>query len=101
MAEILARSRKVRTQIPIKAKMVVGCMVADRKVWPDAGTGAKGQRPTHGRAGAGLASTAGIVAGSHDGSGATIRKFVLTLALTFYPLPPGEEIAFEYFWLCG
>ena len=32
--------------------------MADRKVWPDA-TGAKGQRPTHGRAGAGLASPAG------------------------------------------
>jgi hypothetical protein len=35
------------------------CLVADRKVWPDARTGAKGQRPTHGRAGAGLASPAG------------------------------------------
>ena len=35
-------------------------MVADRKVWPDARTGANGQRPTHGRAGAGLASPAGI-----------------------------------------
>jgi hypothetical protein len=34
-------------------------MVADRKVWPDARTGAKGQRPTLGRAGAGLASPAG------------------------------------------
>ena len=39
-------------------------MVADRKVWPDARTGAKGQRPTHGRAGAGLASPAGIGAGA-------------------------------------
>jgi hypothetical protein len=62
-------------------------MVAVCKVWPDARTGAKGQRPTHGRAGAGLASPAGTGAGSHDGSGATIRKLVLTLALTFYPLP--------------
>src|ERR1039457_79778 len=34
------------------------CMVADRKVWPAARTGAKGQRPTQGRAGAGLASLA-------------------------------------------
>jgi hypothetical protein len=29
------------------------------------------------------------------------RKFVLTLALTFYPLPPGEEIAIGRFWFCG
>ena len=33
--------------------------MADRKVWPAARIGAKGQRPTHGRAGAGLASPAG------------------------------------------
>ena len=39
-------------------------LVADRKVWPDARTGAKGQRPTHGRAGTGLASPAGIGAGA-------------------------------------
>ena len=38
---------------------LAGCMVADRTVWPDARTGAKGQRPTQGRAGAGLASPAG------------------------------------------
>jgi len=38
--------------------------VADCKVWPAARTGAKGQRPTHGRAGAGLASPAGIGAGA-------------------------------------
>ena len=49
-------------------------MVADRKVWPDARTGAKGQRPTHGRAGAGLASSAGTGAGAdpivlHNDSG--------------------------------
>ena len=41
------------------------CMVADRKVWPDARTGAKGQRPTHGRAGTGLASPAGTGAGAN------------------------------------
>ena len=41
-----------------------GCMVADRKVWPDARTGAKGQRPAHGRAGAGLASPAGTGVGA-------------------------------------
>jgi hypothetical protein len=40
------------------------CMVADRKVWPAARTGAKGQGPTHGRAGAGLASPAGTGAGA-------------------------------------
>jgi len=45
VAEILSRSRKVRTQIPNKTKIVVGCMVADCKVWPGARTGAKGQRP--------------------------------------------------------
>jgi hypothetical protein len=39
------------------------CMVADSKVWPGARTWAKGQRPTQGRAGAGLASPAGIGAG--------------------------------------
>jgi hypothetical protein len=42
-----------------------GCMVADRKVWSAARTGAKGRRPTHGRAGAGLASPAGIGAGAN------------------------------------
>jgi hypothetical protein len=42
----------------------VFCMVDDGKVWPDARTGAKGQRPTHGRAGAGLASPAGTGAGA-------------------------------------
>ena len=59
VAEILSRRRKVRTRIPNKTKMV-----ADRKVWPDARTGAKGQRPTHGRAGTGLASPAGTGAGA-------------------------------------
>jgi len=44
--------------------MMAACMVADRKVWPDARTGAKGQRPSHGRAGARLASPAGIGAGA-------------------------------------
>jgi hypothetical protein len=44
--------------------VVAGCMVAGRKVWPDTRTGAKGQRPTHGRAGTGLASPAGIGAGA-------------------------------------
>jgi hypothetical protein len=36
----------------------VFCMMAVCKVWPAARTGAKGQRPTQGRAGAGLASPA-------------------------------------------
>ena len=40
------------------------CMVADRKVWLAARTGAKGQRPTQVRAGAGLARSAGIGAGA-------------------------------------
>jgi hypothetical protein len=44
---------------------VAVCMVADRKVWPDARTGAKGQRPMHGRAEAGLASPAGIGAAAN------------------------------------
>jgi len=35
------------------------------KVWPGARTGAKGQQPPHGRAGAGLASPAGIGAGAN------------------------------------
>ena len=48
----------------VKPFLSAGCMVADRKVWPDARTGAKGQRPTHGRAGAGLASPAGTGAGA-------------------------------------
>jgi hypothetical protein len=56
-------------------------------------TGQFGQRPTHGRAGAGLASPVGTGAGSHDGCGATIRKIVLTLALTFYPLPQERKSA--------
>ena len=43
--------------------MAAGGMVADRKVWTDARTGAKGQRPTPGRAGAGLASPDGTAAG--------------------------------------
>ena len=59
VAAILSRRRKVWSQIPNKTKLGAGGMVADRKVWPDARTGAKGQRPTHGRAGAGLASPAG------------------------------------------
>ena len=42
-----------------RLQSLAGCMVADRKVWPDARTGAKGQRPMQGRAGAGLASPAG------------------------------------------
>jgi hypothetical protein len=28
-------------------------------------------------------------------------KFVLTPALTFYPLPRGEEMAVVRFWFCG
>ena len=55
VAEILSRSRKVRTQIPNKTKMVAVC-----KDWPAARTGAKGQRPPQGRVGAGLASPAGL-----------------------------------------
>ena len=62
--------------------------MADRKVWPDARTGAKGQRPTQGRAGAGLVCPAGTGAGA-DAILMTqrSRKLVLTLALTFNPLP--------------
>ena len=48
-------------------------LAAGCKGWPAARTGAKGQRPTHGRAGAGLASPAGTAAGNLDGNGATIR----------------------------
>ena len=44
--------------------MMAVCMVADRKVWPDARTGAKGQRPPQRRAGAGLASPAGTGVGA-------------------------------------
>jgi hypothetical protein len=55
------------------------CLVADRKVWPAAKTGANGQRPAHGRAGAGLA------------------KMVLTLALTFYPLPQERKSPLHVF----
>lgn len=63
-------------------------MVADRKVWPDARTGAKGQRQTHSRAGAGLASPDGTEKGADTIVIAQgCRKLVLTLALTFYPLP--------------
>jgi hypothetical protein len=51
--------RRARSDAPYRD------MVADRKVWPDARTGAKGQRPTHGRAGAGLACPAGIGAGAN------------------------------------
>ena len=53
----LPRNLGLNDSIPLG--LVAGGMVADRKVWPDARTGAKGQRPTHGRAGAGLASPAG------------------------------------------
>ena len=49
VAENLSRSRKVRTQIPNKTNFAA---VRD--------DGAKGQLPTHGRAGAGLASPARI-----------------------------------------
>jgi hypothetical protein len=48
VAEILSRSRKVRTQIPNKTNFVTA-----------RDDGAKGQQPTHGRAGAGLANPAG------------------------------------------
>jgi hypothetical protein len=51
--------------ISIPLGLVAGCMVADRKVWPDARTGAKGQRPTHGRVGAGLVSPVGTGAGAN------------------------------------
>jgi len=40
------------------------CLAAYRKVWPAARTGAKGQLPMQGRAGAGLASPAGTGAGA-------------------------------------
>jgi len=58
----LPRNLGLNDSIPLG--LVAGCMVANRKVWPDARTGAKGQRPTQGRAGAGLASPAGIGAGA-------------------------------------
>ena len=66
--EILSRSRKVRTQIPNKSNFVA-----------TATTGAKGQRPTQGRAGAGF------------------WKLVLTLALTFYPLPQERKSPLDDF----
>jgi hypothetical protein len=47
----------------------VFCLVAVCKDWPSARSGAKGQGPTQGRVGVGF------------------WKLVLTLALTFYPLP--------------
>ena len=59
VAEILSRSRKVRTQIPNRIKMVAVC-----QDWPAARTGAKGRRLPQGRAGAGLASPAGTGAGA-------------------------------------
>jgi hypothetical protein len=49
VAEILSRSRKVRTRIPNKTNFVTA-----------RDDGAKGQRPPQGRAGAGLASPAGL-----------------------------------------
>jgi len=52
VAEILSRRRKVRTQIPNKTDFVTA-----------RDEGAKGQRPTQRRAGAGLASPAGTGAG--------------------------------------
>ena len=52
----------------------------DRKVWPDARTGAKGQRPTHGRAGAGLASLAGTGAGA---GARQVRRTGIFVALPF------------------
>jgi len=67
VAEILSRRLKVRSQIPNQTKMVAGCMVADRKVWPDA------------RAGAGLASPAGTGAGADAMSGHDL----LTIAQPF------------------
>jgi hypothetical protein len=53
VAEILSRSRKVRTRIPNKTNFVTA-----------RDDGAKGQRPTPGRAGAGLANPAGTGAGA-------------------------------------
>jgi hypothetical protein len=62
-AEILSRSRKVRTQIPNKTNFVTA-----------RDDGAKGQRTTQGRAGAGLAGPAGTGAGAaSDCNGATIQ----------------------------
>ena len=77
VAEILSRSRKVRTRIPNKTNFVTA-----------RDDGAKGQRPPQGRAGAGLASPARTGAGA-DAILMTqrSRKLVLTLALTFNPLP--------------
>ena len=59
----LPRNLGLNDSIPLG--LVAGCMVADRKVWPGARTGAKGPRPTHGRVGAGLASPAGIGASAN------------------------------------
>jgi hypothetical protein len=44
--------------------MMADCTVADRKVWPAARTGTKGQRPPQCQAGVGLASPAGTVTGA-------------------------------------
>jgi hypothetical protein len=62
--------------------------------------GAKGQRPCKAAPGPdwpalpelGRAVTLVIAEG--------FRKLVLALALTFYPLPPGEEITIGRFWFC-
>jgi len=50
----VARPRNLGLNDSIPLGLVAGGTVADRKVWPDARTGAKGRRPTQGRAGAGL-----------------------------------------------
>jgi hypothetical protein len=64
-------------------------------------TGAKGQRPTHGRAGAGLASPAGIGAGGHNGNGATIQKISFDARPHLLSSPPGEEITGARFHFVG
>jgi hypothetical protein len=64
-------------------------------------TGQFGRQPTQGRAGAGLASPAGIGAGSHDGSGATIRKFGFDARPHLLSSPPGEEISGARFTFFG
>ncbi len=85
----------------------VFCLMADCKVWLTARSGraqgpgqkANGQR----MAGPGpdLANPAGTGAGSHDGSGATIRKFGFDARPHLLSSPPGEEITVARFHCFG
>jgi hypothetical protein len=61
--------------------LVAFCMVADRKVWPAARTGAKGQWPTQGRAGAGFRQPDILAGNWREHHQATAGRWQMTTAI--------------------